>query len=119
MIELPADSQKCLQRAFLWGTPAGNREDNMSDRKGRGHARDGIGSEETLAISERSEETSSFEIALIVANNAFTQWVTRCAAAAGLAGLSPLDILILNLINRRLPDKRPADICFAMKVEDS
>jgi predicted MarR family transcription regulator len=91
----------------------------MSDRKGRPHQRETQASEESLTISERSEETSSFEIALIVANNAFTQWVTRCAAAAGLAGLSPLDILILNLINRRLPDKRAADICFALKVEDS
>lgn len=91
----------------------------MSDRKLRGHPRESSASHDSTTISERSEETSSFEIALIVANNAFTQWVSRCAAASGLVGLSPFDILILNLINRRLVDKRAADICFALKVEDS
>lgn len=91
----------------------------MSDRKPRAHQRDAVAGQDSPNISERSEETSSFEIALIVANNAFTQWVSRCAAASGLTGLSPFDILILNLINRRLVDKRAADICFALKVEDS
>jgi predicted MarR family transcription regulator len=91
----------------------------MSDRKARTHQREVPAKAEAAAISELSEETSSFEIALIVANNAFTQWVSRCAAASGLVSLSPFDILILNLINRRLPDKRAADICFALKVEDS
>lgn len=90
----------------------------MSNRKLRTQA----GAEtpsEGAAVLARSEETTSFEIALIVANNAFTQWVSRCAAAAGLAGLAPFDLLILSLINRRLPDKRATDICFALKVEDS
>lgn len=54
----------------------------------------------------------------MVAYNAFNQWVGRCAAAGGLGGLSPLDVLILNLVNLRLRDKRAADISFALKVED-
>lgn len=89
----------------------------MSDRKLRTH--DTALAADDKKIVDRGEETASFELALVVANNAFTQWVSRCATAAGVAGLSPFDILILNLVNRRLPDKRAADICFALKVEDS
>ncbi len=74
---------------------------------------------DAAAVLARAEETTSFEIALIVANNAFTQWVGRCATAAGFTGLAPFDLLILALVNRRLSDKRAADICFALKVEDS
>jgi predicted MarR family transcription regulator len=63
--------------------------------------------------------TTGFELALVVAYNAFTQWVSRCGTAAGAAGFSPLDFLVLSLVNRLLRDKRAADICFALKVEDS
>jgi predicted MarR family transcription regulator len=91
----------------------------MSDRKLRTQGGAAVAPSDGAAILARAEETTSFEIALVVANNAFTQWVGRCAAAAGLAGLAPFDLLILSLINRRLPDKRAADICFALKVEDS
>lgn len=91
----------------------------MIDRKLRKQDGRTLSPSESAVISARADETTSFEIALVVANNAFTQWVGRCAAASGLVGLSPFDILILNLINRRLADKRAADICFALKVEDA
>lgn len=66
----------------------------------------------------RADITTSFELALVVASNAFTQWVSRCGAAAGAAGFAPLDLLVLSMVDRRLRDKRAADICFALKVED-
>jgi len=68
---------------------------------------------------ERAASLTQFELALVVANNAFEQWVSRCGAAAGGGGFASLDLLVLSNVNHRLRDKRVVDICFAMKVEDS
>jgi predicted MarR family transcription regulator len=70
-------------------------------------------------VSERSAELSEFEYGLIVASHAFDRWMVRCMAAAGIGDLGPLDILVLHSVNHRARDKKLADICFVLNVEDS
>ena len=70
-------------------------------------------------VSPRSAEMSEFEFGLIVAGNAFHRWITHCMSAAGLKDLTPLDVLVLHHVTHRARDKRLADICFIMNVEDT
>jgi predicted MarR family transcription regulator len=70
-------------------------------------------------VSERSAELSEFEYGLIVASHAFDRWMVRCMAAAGVGDLGPLDIMVLHSVNHRVRDKKLADICFVLNVEDS
>lgn len=70
-------------------------------------------------VSPQSAELSEFEFGLIVAGNAFQRWVVHCMAAAGLKDLTPLDVLVLHHVTHRARDKRLADICFIMNIEDT
>jgi predicted MarR family transcription regulator len=70
-------------------------------------------------VSLRSTEMSEFEFGLIVAGNAFHRWVAHCMSAAGLKDLTPLDVLVLHHVTHRARNKRLADICFIMNVEDT
>lgn len=70
-------------------------------------------------VSPRSAEMSEFEFGLIVAGNAFNRWIVHCMSAAGLKELTPLDVLVLHHVTHRARDKRLADICFIMNVEDT
>ena len=70
-------------------------------------------------VSPDSAEMSEFEFGLIVAGNAFHRWVVHCMAAAGLKDLTPLDVLVLHHVTHRARDKRLADICFIMNIEDT
>ncbi len=70
-------------------------------------------------VSPHSAEMSEFEFGLIVAGNAFHRWVVHCMAAAGLKDLTPLDVLVLHHVTHRARDKRLADICFIMNIEDT
>lgn len=62
---------------------------------------------------------SELEYGLIVASGAFSRWVVRCMAAAGWPELSYLDVLALHSVNHRDQEKRAADICFVLGVEDT
>ena len=70
-------------------------------------------------VSPKSSEMSEFEFGLIVAGNAFHRWIAHCMSAAGLKDLTPLDVLVLHHVTHRARDKRLADICFIMNVEDT
>lgn len=70
-------------------------------------------------VSPRSQELSEFEFGLILVSNAFMRWVVRCMAAAGLKDLTPLDVLLLHHVNHRAREKKLADICFMINVEDT
>jgi predicted MarR family transcription regulator len=70
-------------------------------------------------VSPDSAELSEFEFGLIVAGNAFHRWIIHCMAAAGLKDLTPLDVLVLHHVTHRARDKRLADICFIMNIEDT
>jgi len=62
---------------------------------------------------------SEVEFALTMANHSFHRWMVRCMTAAGLPGLSPLEVLIVHLVNHRERPKTLADICLVLNVEDT
>ena len=70
-------------------------------------------------VSPRAAELSEFEFGLIIAAHAFDRWVVRCMAAAGQSDLGRLDVLVLHSVNHRARDKKLADICFVLNVEDA
>src|SRR3546814_17220791 len=69
-------------------------------------------------VSERAAETSAFEYGLYIASNAFNRWIVRCMAAAGYPDLAALDVMVLHSVNHRARDKKLADICFVLHIED-
>ncbi|MCF6177776.1 MAG: winged helix DNA-binding protein, partial [Geopsychrobacter sp.] len=69
--------------------------------------------------SPDSWQLSEFEYGMIIAHNAFTRWMIRCMSAAGHPDFSPLDVLVLHTVNHRKLEKRLADICFVLHVEDT
>lgn len=62
---------------------------------------------------------SELEFGLILCGHAFERWMVRCAAAAGVPGLSPLDVLVLHNVNHRGKVKTLADITLVLNVEDT
>jgi predicted MarR family transcription regulator len=70
-------------------------------------------------VSERAAALSEFEYGLILAGNAFNRWILRCMAAAGHEDLGTLDILVLHSVNHRVREKKLADICFVLGIEDT
>ncbi|CAH1670974.1 winged helix DNA-binding protein [Chelatococcus asaccharovorans] len=72
-----------------------------------------------LAANSQLPQLSEFEFGLILAGHAFDRWMSRCMAAAGLPGLSPLEVLVLHSVTHRQRPKRLADICLVLGIEDS
>ena len=75
-------------------------------------------------VSERAAELSEVEYGLVVANNAFGLWCVRGTAAAiaefpVAADLGVLDVLCLHSVNHREREKKLADICFKLNIEDT
>jgi predicted MarR family transcription regulator len=66
-----------------------------------------------------SPALSEVEFGLILAGHGFHRWMTRCMAAAGRPGLSPIEILILHTVRHRDRPKRFADICLVLDIEDT
>ena len=62
---------------------------------------------------------SEVEYGLILASHAFDRWIVRCMAAAGFPGLSPMEIMILHSIRHRDREKKLADICLVLDIEDT
>jgi len=62
---------------------------------------------------------SEFEFGLIISCNAFNRWIVRCMTAAGYPDFNALDVLVIHSVNHRTRDKRLADICFVLSIEDS
>ena len=62
---------------------------------------------------------SEVEFALTMANHAFQRWIVRCMAAAGGQAMSPLEVLIVHLVNHRERPKSLADICLVLNIEDT
>ncbi|UTH74381.1 winged helix DNA-binding protein [Chromobacterium sp. IIBBL 290-4] len=70
-------------------------------------------------MSERSPELSEFEFSLTVVNNAFHRWMVRCMAAAGEKDMTPTEVLLVHHVNHRGRQKKLADICFVLNMEDT
>ncbi|UGX88485.1 winged helix DNA-binding protein [Phyllobacterium meliloti] len=62
---------------------------------------------------------SEVEYGMILASHAFSRWMVRCMAAAGLPGLSATEILILHSVRHRGREKKLADICLVLDIEDT
>lgn len=58
------------------------------------------------------------ESGLTLAATAYQRWMVRCMAAAGMAQLSPLEVLILHTVHHRGRPKRFADIALVLDVEE-
>ena len=64
-------------------------------------------------------ELSEFEFGLIMAFHAFQRWMVRGITAAGCSELSALDTLVLHSVNHRGRQKKLADICLVLNIEDT
>lgn len=64
-------------------------------------------------------ELSEFEFGMIIASNAFQRWLIRCMNAAGSKDMSMVDVLVLHHVAHRGSEKRLADICFVLNIEDT
>ncbi|KQT54964.1 transcriptional regulator [Aureimonas sp. Leaf454] len=62
---------------------------------------------------------SEVEFGLTMLNHAFSRWIVRCMAAAGVPDLSPVDVLVLHNIAHRGKPKRQADIGLVLNIEDT
>lgn len=61
---------------------------------------------------------SEVEYGLMVAAHAFHRWMVRCMAAAGEAGLSSTEVMILHSVCHRSRAKRMADVALVLDIED-
>ncbi len=64
-------------------------------------------------------ELSEFEFGLMMCANAFGRWIVRGMGAAGQGGLSPVEVMILHSVNHRGREKRLADLCLVLNIEDT
>lgn len=67
----------------------------------------------------KEEVMAEFELGTVSTTHAFQRWIVRCMEMAGLKDLTVVDVLVLHHINHRANDKRLADICFVLNIEDS
>ena len=70
-------------------------------------------------VSPKSAEVSEFEFGMIVCWNAFTRWLVRGTAATGLSDLGFIDVIVLHQLKHRARNKKLADICFVLNLDDS
>lgn len=66
-----------------------------------------------------SPALSEVEYGVILITHAFSRWMVRGMAAAGLPGLSPTEVLVLHSIRHRDKPKKLADICLVLDIEDT
>jgi predicted MarR family transcription regulator len=73
------------------------------------------------ATPRRRKDDALVEIELgtVSAMHAFQRWILSCMEMAGLKDLTVVDVLVLHHVNHRLHDKRKADICFLLNIEDA
>ena len=62
---------------------------------------------------------SEMEYALIIADNAFSRWTVHCMKAAGLTGLTHLEVMTLHSANHRDRKKTMSDLCMILNIEDT
>lgn len=70
-------------------------------------------------ISDKCPELSELEFGMIIAGHAFGRWMTRCMAGAGVKDMTETEILVVHHVNHRGREKKLADICFVLNIEDT
>ena len=68
---------------------------------------------------EDAQRLSDLEYSLIILTNGFLRWVARCAEASGEGNLAASDILVLHAVNHRARNKKLAEVCLVLNIEDS
>ena len=66
-----------------------------------------------------SPALSELEYGLILVSHAFHRWIVRGMTAAGVAGLSPIEILILHSVYHRGRAKTLSELCLVLDIEDT
>jgi predicted MarR family transcription regulator len=62
---------------------------------------------------------AELEFGMASVSHAFQRWIVCCMTAAQLKDLSIVDVLVLHHVNHRVSNKRLADICFILNIEDA
>lgn len=70
-------------------------------------------------VSDKCPELSELEFGLIISSHAFGRWMIRCMSAAGVKDMTETEILVLHHVNHRGREKKLADICFVLNIEDT
>lgn len=70
-------------------------------------------------VSAKVPELSETEFGMILAWHAFSRWMMRCMAATGVSDMTPMDVLVLHHVTHRQSEKKLADVCFVLNVEDT
>jgi predicted MarR family transcription regulator len=70
-------------------------------------------------VSDKCPELSELEFGLIIASHAFGRWMIRCMAGAGVKDMTETEILVVHHVNHRGREKKLADICFVLNIEDT
>ena len=70
-------------------------------------------------VSDKCPELSELEFGMIIPSHAFGRWMIRCMSAAGVKDMTETEILVLHHVNHRGREKKLADICFVLNIEDT
>ena len=70
-------------------------------------------------VSAKCKEMSEAEFGLVIAGNAYSRWMVRCMASAGVRDMAVVDVLVLHHVHHLNSEKRLGDICFVLNVEDT
>jgi len=74
------------------------------------------------AAFPRDSHVDSFEdveLGAVGAMNAFQRCMSSCMKSAGLRDLTPVDVLVLHHVSHDSHNRRLADICFVLNIEDT
>ncbi|WP_244508136.1 winged helix DNA-binding protein [Mesorhizobium sp. ORS 3428] len=66
-----------------------------------------------------SPALSELEYGVIIFSHGLSRWIVRCIAAAGLPGLSTIEILILHNVRHRNRPKTLSDLCLVLDIDDT
>lgn len=69
-------------------------------------------------VSPKGSQLSEFEFGMIVCWNAFTRWLVKGAAASGAGDLTFIDVVVMHQLKHRAKNKKVADICFVLNLDD-
>jgi len=67
----------------------------------------------------KAEALTEIELGMVAAMHAFQRCIVRAMRDAGLQDLTVIDALILDQLQHRAHNKRLADICFILNIEDA
>ncbi len=70
-------------------------------------------------LSQRAAVLDEVDLGMAGTMHAFQRWIVSAMREAGLTGLNTMEALILDQLRHRAQNKRLADICFVLNIEDT